>query len=211
MPKDRFIVEVDLSESEISPNGQATTDTPKITGELQVKARLEGLGGHPVPMMVRLDEENTNVLTHYNSVPETDEQTTLTTPVEPTPDAPAEDESVLPLDRFCEILESEAGVVYSPEDDEIVFTGEKSDKGHYVEAIQLLFEYGYFSMDQIPYQKPRAKKRYLFNTEPVQKSGKDMHRAAEPVPGVYISTGMHIGEKKRNLRHLIDEFVDTDQ
>lgn len=72
---------------------------------------------------------------------------------------------------MLEALESDTSVVYSRADDEFSFTGEKSDRDHFVEAIRVFFDHGKIAIDDVPYQTQQARKNYILNIVPEHNRG----------------------------------------
>lgn len=114
-------------------------------------------------------------------------------------------------DAFWERLEDVTGIQYDDEADEIIFVDQRSDKENYMSFVKFLFDEGYMEKDDLPYQTPNARKHWLLNTQPVHKDGSNMDRPGEPVDGVYTETYHSKENKKKNMRLLVEEFVDGER
>ena len=105
---------------------------------------------------------------------------------------------------FFERLEAETGITY---DGEFRFNDALSDKENFVQFIRFLFNEGYITRNDLPYQTKYARKAYLLNAEPVDQEGDPMERTGEPVDGVYVPTYYGKDQKKGYMETLVNDFV----
>jgi hypothetical protein len=108
---------------------------------------------------------------------------------------------------FYEKLEDRTGIQYDSSSQDFIFSDNKSDKENFVNFIQTLFEEGYVTKDDLPYQTKYARNAYLINTEPVDQVGERMQRTGEPIEGVYVATHYSKDSKKKYMKQLINDFV----
>lgn len=85
---------------------------------------------------------------------------------------------------------------------ELVFSETKPARSQYVDIINCLFKKGYLSKEDMPIES--GKKRYLINSEPIDKENKNMHSPKKLDNGYYIES--HYG--KERLKRIIEDLID---
>jgi len=105
-------------------------------------------------------------------------------------------------DAFWDSVKRRTGIVLAEDSVELPDDGTATDD--YVNFIQLLFDEGYLSRDDLPIESGRT--RYSLNTNNIHKNGTEMHSPKEIVDGVYLETHQNTDDKKRRIRQLGKRF-----
>lgn len=85
---------------------------------------------------------------------------------------------------------------------ELVFSETKPARSQYVDIINCLFEKGHLTEEDMPIES--GKKRYLINSEPIDKENENMHSPKKLDNGYYIES--HYG--KERLKRIIEDLID---
>jgi hypothetical protein len=100
-----------------------------------------------------------------------------------------------------EVLETETPMEF--EDGETVFAGEASARDHFRAAVQTLFRYGHLTTEDVPITA--GSKRYILNTEPVDRDGEQMTDGEEIVEGVFAELNAGTAQLERFVTALLQE------
>lgn len=100
-----------------------------------------------------------------------------------------------------EVLETETPIVI--ESGKTVFAGEVSARDHFRAVVQTLFRYGHLTTEALPITA--GSKRYILNTEPVDRDGEQMADGEEIVEGVYAELNAGTAQLERFVTALLEE------
>jgi predicted type IV restriction endonuclease len=98
-----------------------------------------------------------------------------------------------------ELLATETPIVF--ENGETVFAGEASARDHFRAAVQTLFRYGHLTTEDVPITA--GSKRYILNTEPVDRDGEQMADGEEVVEGVFAELNAGTAQLERFVTALL--------
>jgi len=121
------------------------------------------------------------------------------TPTEPTG---GEDDDT-PID----VIEAETGIEFTK--GEVHLTGDLSARDHLRNLIQVLFTHGFLTKQELPIASGPT--RYILNTEPTDKEGKEMTAGEEIVDGVYAELHANAETIKRYIQTLVDVVTTEDE
>jgi len=121
------------------------------------------------------------------------------TPTEPT----GGEDGDTPID----VIEAETGIEFR--NGEVHLTGDDSARDHLRNLIQVLFTHGLLTIQDLPIASGPT--RYILNTEPTDKEGKEMTAGEEIVDGVYAELHANAETIKRYIQTLVDVATTEDE
>jgi hypothetical protein len=107
---------------------------------------------------------------------------------------------------FWDHVEQKIGI--KKRDDEIHLNQELLAVENFEVFVQLLFNEGYLTKEDLPYSGGGST-RYLLNTEPVHQNGSEMYNSHEIIEGIFLETHNSTDDKKRYMKKFVSDFVDS--
>jgi len=107
-----------------------------------------------------------------------------------------------PEEEFWLDVEEELGIIKTGS--EIKLNGNKPAKTNLIDFVSYLIEKGKLSKKDLPVSS--GYKRYLINTEPTNKEGKEMSSAIEINDGIYLESKFSRNQIKDKIRELGKRF-----
>lgn len=89
----------------------------------------------------------------------------------------------------------------------IVFPDQMPLVDAFTAFVSFMIQEGYITKEDLPWSTRNATKRYILNTEPVHQDGSQMSRPKEAVPDVYFEAKTTSEQRGREVRQLVEEFV----
>lgn len=109
-------------------------------------------------------------------------------------------------DGFWERVEQETGITLH--NNRVSLNGNKAAKANLVEFTGFMIDEGYVRKKDVPVEI--GYKRYLINTEPVNKHGEPMNLSEEVRDGFYLETKFSREKIRQRIEELAEEFANVD-